>query len=67
MYRAGIGISYIHTEGLSTNLRSYILRTSVQEKSMYVGIDIVQGNEHVSTCKNIQTQYIRQPTYIGIQ
>jgi hypothetical protein len=32
MYRAGIGISYIHTYGLSTNLRSYILRTSVQEK-----------------------------------
>jgi hypothetical protein len=33
-------ISYIHTKGLSKNLRSYKLRTSIQETSMYVGIDI---------------------------
>ena len=36
-YRAGIGISYIQTKGLSTNLRSYILRTSVQEKKYVCG------------------------------
>jgi len=44
-YRAGIGISYIHTQGLSTNLRCTYLGPPYKKKSMYVGIDIVQGNE----------------------
>ncbi len=40
MYGEGIGIAYIHIKGLSTNLRSYILRTSVQEKRYKEGIGI---------------------------